>query len=267
MTTHELLEHASLDAMGLLDPDEREAFERAFRAAAPALQAQVRREQLRLSHLDDVLPAVDLPPGLRARVLAAVRDAIGSMTIRKFSGGSGGAIVPDLRQAYGVSRLWRVGAIACAAASVVLGLSVLQMRFDFADIQTGGKNQVAYDAILKDFGVNFSQTMFDPHTRFVQFDAGPASEGVPFGGRALLIVEGDTGKGQLFLKNLPASGVEYEVVVIDEEGREAIADITIRPSGAGIEFRDLGPIAVESAREVGIRIRGQAVMLLRSSRI
>ena len=267
MTTHELLEHVSLDAMGLLDLDEREAFERAFRAASPALQAQIRREQLRLSHMDDVLPAVDLPPGLRARVMAAVREAIDSMSIRKFSGGAGGAIVPDLRRAYGVSRLWRVGAIACAAASVVLGLSVLQMRFDFADIQTGGRNQVAYDAILKDFGVNFSQSMFDPHTRFVQFSADPVAEGSPFGGRALLIVEGETGKGQLFLKDLPEAGAEYEVVVVDESGREAIADVTIRATGTGVEFRDLGTISVESTREVGIRLRGQAAMLLRSSGI
>ena len=91
MTTHELLELASLDAMGLLDPEEREAFELAFRAAAPALQAQIRREQLRLSYIDGILPVVEPPPGLRARVMAKVREAIESMTIRKISGG---AIVP-----------------------------------------------------------------------------------------------------------------------------------------------------------------------------
>lgn len=49
MKTQELIELAVLDAMGLLDEQEREAFDAAFDAAAPAIQAQVRREQTRLS--------------------------------------------------------------------------------------------------------------------------------------------------------------------------------------------------------------------------
>lgn len=266
MTTHELLELASLDALGLLDPEEREGFERAFRAAPPALQAQIRREQLRLAHIDDVLPGVEPPPGLRARVVAAVREAIGSMSIRKIGGG---AIVPDLRPSYGVNRMWRVGAIAAAAASVVLGLSVVQMRMDYMDIQTGVGNNIASDQILKDFGIRFSQSMFNPETRFVQFantDAASAA-GQPFSGRALLVVEPASRTGELFVKDLPADGAEYEVVVEDADGNVAIADVTIRPAGAGIERRQLENIAVENTRSVGIRLRGASGVLLRSTGI
>lgn len=263
MTTHELLELASLDAMGLLDPEEREAFELAFRAAAPPLQAQIRREQLRLSYIDGILPVVEPPPGLRARVMAKVREAIGSMTIRKISGG---AIVPDLRPAYGVNRMWRVGAVAAAAASVVLGLSVLQMRMDYTDIQNGQISNGVTDKILADFGVKFSQAMFDPHTRFVQFNDA-AGEQQPFAGRALLVVETKTKTGELFLKDLPASGAEYEVVVVDEQGHEAIAEISIKPSGSGIERRQLENLVMDGTKEIGIRIRGSSTMLLRSSGI
>lgn len=266
MTTHELLELASLDALGLLDPEEREAFELAFRAAAPALQAQIRREQLRLSHMDGLLPAVEVPPGLRARVMAKVREAIGSMTIRRISGG---AIVPDLRPSYGVNRMWRVGAIAAAAASVVLGLSVLQMRMDYYDIQTGVGNNIANDQILKDFGIKFSQAMFDPQTHFVQFNdaAVAAGEPKPFLGRALLVIQPESQTGELFLKDLPAAGAEYEVVVVDADGREAVASVTIRPSSSGIERREIENLAVENTREIGIRLRGSTKMLLRSSGI
>jgi len=49
MTLQEMIELAILDAMGLLDEEERLAFELAFRAAAPPVQAQVRREQTRPS--------------------------------------------------------------------------------------------------------------------------------------------------------------------------------------------------------------------------
>lgn len=265
MNTHELLELASLDALGLLDPDEREGFERAFRNAPPALQAQIRREQLRLAHIDDILPGVEPPPGLRARVFAAVKDAIGSMTIRRISGG---AIVPDLRPSYGVNRMWRVGAIAAAAASVVLGISVLQMRMDYTAIQTGEFNNALHDKILTDFGVKFSEAMFSPETKFVQFtDAGEAEADAQFPGRALLVVEPSSRTGELFVKNLPASGAEYEVVVEDADGNIAIADITIRPVGTGIERRQLENIAVENTRSIGIRLRGSSDLLLRSSGI
>ena len=85
MMTHELMEMASLDAMGLLDPTERETFELAFQAADPALQAQIRREQLRFSRMDDMLPKVSPPLGLRARVIAAVRGAMESVGSRRES--------------------------------------------------------------------------------------------------------------------------------------------------------------------------------------
>lgn len=265
MSTHELLELASLDALGLLDPEEREAFDRAFRAAPPALQAQIRREQLRLAHIDDMLPAVEPPPGLRARVVSAVREAINSMTVRRISGG---AIVPDLRPSYGVNRLWRLGAVAAAAASIVLGLSVLQMRMDYSAIQTGAFNNAVNDKILNEFGVRFSDAMFNPETRFVQFTSGGEADApAAFPGRALLVVEPSSRTGELFVKNLPANGEEYEVVVEDENGNIAIADVTIRPAGTGIERRQIQNIAVETTKSVGIRLRGSSGMLLRSSGI
>ena len=263
MSTHELLELATLDAMGLLDPDEREAFERAFHAAAPALQAQIRREQLRISSLDSTLPPVEPPPGLRARVMAAVRDAISSMTVRRIGSG---AIVPELRPVMGVNSLWRVGAVAAAAASIVLSLAVIQMRFDYARIQTGQVNNGVTDQILADFGVKFSQAMFDPSTRFVQFNASSddAAGARPFSGRALLVLDPKVSVGELFLKDLPADGAEYEVVIVGDDGKAVTADITIRPNSTGIERHQLENVAMQNAKEIGIRLRGSSKFVLRS---
>lgn len=270
MNTHELLELASLDALGLLDADEREAFERAFRAAPPAIQAQIRREQLRTSLSDDTLPAVEPPPGLRPRVLARVRDAlVGSITVRKISGG---AVVPPLRPVYGVSRMWRIGAIASAAAAIVLGFTTLQLRSDFQGISGGLSDHVIRDSILKDFSSRFSQAMFDPRTEFVQFapdhEGSQAAELASFAGKALLVIDPASRSGQLFVKDLPAGGAEYELIVEDENGNITTADITFRPANeAQIERRDLTGVPLESVRGLGIRNRGTGSVVLRSLRM
>src|SRR5215471_5879583 len=73
MNLQQLIELAVLDAMGLLDESEQSQFEGAFRAAAPQVQAQVRREQTRLSVIEALLPDVQPPAGLRAAVIEAVR--------------------------------------------------------------------------------------------------------------------------------------------------------------------------------------------------
>lgn len=266
MTTHELLEMASMDALGLLDADEREAFERAFRTAPPAVQAQIRREQLRASAGDELLPAVEPPPGLRARVLAAVREAItGSLTVRKISGG---AVVPELRPVYGVNRLWRIGAIACAAAAIVLGFTTLQLRTDYRDIRDGLSDHVVRDAILKDFSSRFSAAMFDPRTRFVQFSADHPGAEPAFAGKALLVLDPEARSGQLFVKDLPSGGAEFELIVEDEHGNVTTADITFRPSSPNqIERRDLSNVAAETGRTLGIRHRGTGSVVLRSVRL
>ncbi|MBX3404244.1 MAG: hypothetical protein KF699_12615 [Phycisphaeraceae bacterium] len=266
MTTHELLELASLDALGLLDADERESFERAFRAAAPAVQAQIRREQLRAAVGDELLPAVEAPPGLRARVLAAVREAItGSFTVRRISGG---AVVPELRPVYGVHRIWRIGAIGCAAAAIVLGFTTLQLRTDYRDIRDGLSDHVVRDAILKDFSSRFSVAMFDPTTRFVQFAPEVQGAEPAFAGKALLVLDPDARTGQLFVKDLPSGGAEFELIVEDESGNVTTADITFRPSSPNqIERRDLDHVATESGRSLGIRHRGTGSVVLRSIRL
>jgi hypothetical protein len=76
MNLQQMIESAILDAMGLLDDSEREQFERAFRTASPVIQAQIRREQTRLSQIEALLPDVTPPASLRAAVVDAVRRQI-----------------------------------------------------------------------------------------------------------------------------------------------------------------------------------------------
>ena len=172
LNTHDLMEMASLDAMGLLDPEEREAFERAFRAAVPAVQAQIRREQLRFSRVDDILPQVEAPLGLKARVLAAVREAMQTMAARRDEP------APALRFPTGVSRFWRVGAIGAMAAALVLGFFALQAISASRDIQDARRNIAFDEMIQKEYGRRFAGSFMSPRTQFVSFV--PATDAATF---------------------------------------------------------------------------------------
>src|SRR5688572_1624157 len=119
MTVQQLIELSILDAMGLLDEEERLQFESAFRSASPGVQAHVRREQTRLSRIESLLPEVEPPVGLRALVLEAVRAHMASEVT---DDGLSSLVIPMARSR-SVSPLWRAGALGLAAASLMLGIT------------------------------------------------------------------------------------------------------------------------------------------------
>lgn len=125
MKTQELIELAVLDAMGLLDEQEREAFDSAFAAAAPAIQAQVRREQTRLSVSEHLLPDVEPPAGLRAMVLEAVRKAMALPTTAGGRHRHMRALSLGLTPSRQVSPIWRAASVGFAAAAVTFGVTFL----------------------------------------------------------------------------------------------------------------------------------------------
>ncbi|MFZ9916151.1 MAG: hypothetical protein ACO3IB_12575, partial [Phycisphaerales bacterium] len=75
-TRDELLELATLEALGQLDEVEEARLDRAFRAASPSLQDEIRELQLRVA-TDPALRSSEPPPSsLRLRTLARVAHAI-----------------------------------------------------------------------------------------------------------------------------------------------------------------------------------------------
>lgn len=258
MTTHDLLEMASLDAMGLLDPEEREAFERAFRAAAPAVQAQIRREQLRFSQIDDVLPQIDPPLGLKARVIAAVRDAMQSVASRRAA-----EAAPALRNPYSVSRFWRVGAVGAMAACLVLGFYTIQVT-NLTREQADANSTIAFNTMLQEtMGRRFGTQFMHPDTRFVNFVAASDAPDSRVA-HARLVTNPKTKISELFVQDLPASGGDYEVLVVDAQGRTTTAIITFAAPTAGIKPVTLPALNVEVGQELLIRLQGTTKALLKS---
>lgn len=238
MNTYELLEFAALDAHGLLDEQEREAFEQAFTTASPALQAQVRREQARLAQTDACLPSVEPPVGLKSRVMAAVKDAIG------FAETSERAVVvgvenvpaplrltPDILPSRGVNHWWRAAAIGAMAAALVFGFATLQMRADYKQIEQQQEMNAIADLFREEFNVRFQQALFSENTRFVSFS--PAEE--EFAGRAVVMLDPVRKTGQILVKDLPKTGGEYSLVVVDADGKPTgTAVVTFPGTGNGV---------------------------------
>jgi len=139
-TRDELLELAMLEAMGQLDEVEEARLDRAFRAASPSLQDEIRALQLRIAS-DPALRSAEQPPAsLRLRTLARVahaieEDAAAAAPIAMIGQGSrergadsnSGSVErlnEDMRRRApvangGVSAVWRVAALLAFAALAV----------------------------------------------------------------------------------------------------------------------------------------------------
>ena len=76
MTPRQLLELASLDALGLLDDVESAVYTRSFHDAPATVQDEVLRLQGEIANEHLLLPGEEPDPELRERVLKAVADAI-----------------------------------------------------------------------------------------------------------------------------------------------------------------------------------------------
>ena len=76
MTPRQLLELASLDALGLLDDVESAMYTRSFHDAPATVQDEVLRLQGEIANDHLLLPGEEPDPELRERVLKAVADAL-----------------------------------------------------------------------------------------------------------------------------------------------------------------------------------------------
>lgn len=201
MNTQELIELAVLDAMGLLDEQERDAFDAAFDAAAPAIQAQVRREQTRLSLSDHLLPDVEPPAGLRALVLEAVRKAMALPAASRHRRLRTLAI--GLTPSRQVSPIWRAASVGFAAAAVTFGLTFMHNLGEFDRLARAVESDRLLSDIQGAVGSPYVVSLLtDPRTEAHTFSAMP---GVTRG-EARLWLNPTWGEGEgvlLAMSNLP----------------------------------------------------------------
>ena len=210
MNTLDLIELAVLDALGMLEPAEADAFDTAFRAAAPSVQQRVRTEQARLANLERLLPDVSPDPAVRDLVLTAVREAMLAQAVAEAAeSDEDGPLV--LRKSRGVSRSWRIGAVASAA--VAFGVAFGHSTLRYHSLEARFESNIGLDGALNAYGTESMSIFFDKDKlqdiKFAPVD--PASQ-------VQVVIEYIDEKDIGFLRaaSLSASdSVEYALVVLD----------------------------------------------------
>ena len=245
MSTRELLELAALDAMGLLDEEEREGFDTAFRAAPPEVQARVRSEQARFANADHLLPPVEPPAGLRARVMAAVREAISS--VRSEDAGVIASIGAPIRNN---APMWRAACIGFATASAVLGVLYLTLAQQNNRMQTLHA-QGTITEMIQDMGPRAKEILMSPDVRPVAFT--PAAPDVHESVTASLFYDGVTGEALLLCEGLPVANGVYTLTLRD--GSNASNLQTIIAEGGFVPTHIVG---LDASKLSGLTIEGPA---------
>ena len=252
--TNDLIELAAIDALGLLDEHERRAFDDAFSASAPHVQAHVRREQQRMIGVSDTLPQVEPPASLRGRVLAAVRDAMLSSPASVDLSGRAGR--------WGVLTAWRAAAIAAATAAVVLGgfsmMITQENRAILASMQTqAGQDFLRMSPRMRElvFSENVTRYAFVPAAADVGTDAMPAAK---------FWIDETTRRAVFFADRLPEGSGEYTLVLRGDREGEFTRLSSVAASGgfASVSFDDFDPTSVSRLGLIGSPREGEPARLL-----
>ncbi len=269
MNTRELFELASLDVLGLLDEQEREAFENAFRAAPPPVQAQIRREQLRFSEMEKMLPDVDAPAGLRARVIAAVRDAIAAVGAEPIARiGSSGVSHPVFNSA----PLWRAACIGFATAALVLagfGYKVMGENNLIQDqLASSGTAAGFQDIARRAGGIDPAKLLLSDNCRRVAFS--PTAADAADSGRidAYLLIDIQTRQAILACAGLTIGDNSYSLVLSDGTDEQLLDTFTPEANMVYIPIRGLDPAVLSNLEIRGPGIAGSGPsVLLRSDEV
>lgn len=230
----ELIELAGRDALGILDPDEKEAFDAAFRRADAALRDEIRDVQQSAALLVEAAPGPEPDDDLRQRVLARVDECIEQVPPAALKGrvlrnveelvkqdlegslqfGVGREpVLPGRHEwierfaAGRVSPMWRIAALVLLTVS--LGLAWLAL--DAYSNAMRLADRVATNRIEEILRIQFKQLpedyWFNPESRLATFNV----VSTDFKGRAMLAVLNSQDRGFLAAINMPESADPYRL--------------------------------------------------------
>jgi len=228
MTIRELYEMASLDALGLLDHEERRDFEQSLAGATPEVQSQIRREQLRFAQQEDFLPNVEAPAGLRAKVIQAVRDAISAVQHEPVGsiGGVNAANARLLNQA----PFWRAACIAFATACGVLSYFMVEVHQQSQEIASMIEANEFHEQIAGTLGPRLTNVLFADQMQRLSFIP-TAPDADTLRPQAQMFFDIENGTGHIILRNLPEPQGEYAVQFLDAEGKPIVTEYFINTGG------------------------------------
>lgn len=219
MTPRELLELATLDTFGLLDPVEEDIYTRSFHDAPATVQDEIVRLQAQIAEDLSLLPGDEPDPSLRERVLKAVAEAIERDDTKLAPLAHIGPRRPDERGGDGryagaaAAQFWRAASFVLAGVSLIMVyfLAIGSQRSDeltkAALYDDAKKLEVLLKSRPKEFLVDDSRkialTAVDPTAEF----------------EASLYINDRTGQILILVDDLPPTdGAEYVLQVKLEDG-------------------------------------------------
>lgn len=256
LSREELLELAGRDALGLLDPDESERFEAAFRRADAGLRSELRSLQDEVVAMGPLLAAAEPDDSLRAATLGRIERLIEQVptptlkrrvlsTFERFIEDdlhgslqfpiAGGPAAPPRgdwieRFAAGrVSPMWRIAALVLLTTTIGLtwfGIDAYSNAMRIA----GEISANRIDEILK---IQFNQLpeefWFNPETQMTAFTVAETD----FKGRAMLAVINSQDRGFLAAINIPESTTPYRLLMGFEDDPDRARLVTTFYSRGG----------------------------------
>lgn len=219
MNLQHIIENAQLDALGLLDAEDLEKFEKAFAALPAAHKAMVRAEQeriIRFGWAEGVMEGSvsDLsmapPSELKDRILTACHGIGRKVHTSAGTASSTRRAVTGRR----VTHWWRASALGMAAACVVLGVAIVDLLGRYDRLGDQVRTNAMQTAISDEMKGYARDIIFDADTERVSFTCRGG-----FAGKASLFTNADWKKAQLHCLSLPTSeGQTYKLVVTDSSG-------------------------------------------------
>lgn len=261
MTRDELLELAPLDALGLLDEYDALLYARGFHAASSHVQAEVRELQAAVAGDVSLLPDVDLPSGMRSRVISAVRreadEAVDLAPLATIGRSRAAAAMttldrPSMGPPLGIrprrrflgslaSQGWRAAAFALTASLIVamyFGSQILERNRELfsmvRQMQAEQSTAIAMNSLLEGAGDAWLLQARKPAT--VRTAMLPATDAVACSG--MIYVDPTSGQGSMMVQGLPAQdeGV-YRLIVRGADGEVlAQSSVTAGPAIAVATF-------------------------------
>ncbi|MEL7472224.1 MAG: hypothetical protein AAGK04_02820 [Planctomycetota bacterium] len=232
MTPQQLFEMAQLDALALLDENERVRFEAALANAPTALHDQVEAERARFVDLREFLPDVSPPPELRGKVVQAVLVAAEADAVHAVRHDADRHVRP-LRFGTRVSAIWRGAAIGFAAASLTLGLSTLYLWGEHERLEDNFSDSALVQSVVENFGVEYVQrALFDADTQRVIFQ--PAASTSERSAQASIWMNPNWEESRLFCLELAGEKdtESFRVVVLNDDDQVVTTIAEFRSTGA-----------------------------------
>ena len=216
MTPRQLLELATLDALGLLDDVESAMYTRSFHDAPARVQDEVLRLQGEIASDPLLLPGEEPDPDLRERVLKAVADAlalddslaplarIGRQRRERDDSSRRGPI-----RLGGSGQFWRAASFAMAGVSLIMAYFLAIGRQASSEL---------YDAFIWDDTKKLAVILTAPAKEFLldeskKVNLAPVDDNAEYD--ATLYINRDTGRVLILVSDLPdRDGKGYQLQAI-----------------------------------------------------